>query len=57
MKEQKRVVIYISEETHRKLKSKLALMGETVSGWFRKQVKELLINNGFLQEDEEVEVK
>ena len=42
MKKQKRIVIYISEEQYRKLRSKLILLGKTVSGWFREVVKEFL---------------
>lgn len=32
----KRVTVYISDEDYRKLKSKLALQGLTISEWFRK---------------------
>lgn len=42
MSKQKRVVVYIDEEQHRKLKAKLALLGESLSGWFRKVVRDFL---------------
>jgi len=45
MHEQRRVVVYIPEEQYFKLKSKLALRGSSVSGWFRDQVKSLLSVN------------
>ncbi len=38
---QKRVVVYIPENDYQKLRAKLILLGETVSGWFRKKVQEL----------------
>jgi len=34
----KRIVIYIPDEDHKKLKSKLALLGESISGWLRKVI-------------------
>ena len=42
MKKQKRVVVYIPEDDYRTLRSKLILLGKTVSGWFREIVKEFL---------------
>lgn len=42
MKTQKRVVIYIPEEDYRRLRSKLILIGKTVSEWFRQLVKSFL---------------
>lgn len=39
---QKRVVVYLPEDEHRRLRSKLASLGKTVSGWFREVVKALL---------------
>lgn len=39
---QKRVVIYMNEDEHKKVKSKLALMGLSVSEWFRRLVKEFV---------------
>jgi len=41
---QERVVIYIPKEQYQQLRSKLILIGKTVSGWFREKVKELLSN-------------
>ena len=42
MKEQKRVTVYMDEEKHRRAKSKLALLGKTLSGWIRELVDKLL---------------
>lgn len=42
MKNQKRVVIYMDESDHKRLRSKLILLGETVSGWLRKVIKKFL---------------
>lgn len=39
---QKRVVIYMNAGRHKRLKAALALLGKTVSGWFRQAVKDLL---------------
>lgn len=39
---QKRVVVYIPEEDYRRLRSKLILMGQTVSEWVRNLIKEFL---------------
>lgn len=40
--EQKRVVVYIPDQDHRQLRSKLALKGLSVSEWVRTAVKEYL---------------
>ena len=42
MIKQKRVVIYVPEEDYRQLRSKLILIGSTVSAWFRKIIREFL---------------
>lgn len=39
---QKKVVVYLPEEDYKNLRIKLLQMGETVSGWFRKVVRDLL---------------
>lgn len=44
MKNQKRVVVYLDEDDYKKLRSKLILLGMTVSGWFRKVIKQFLEN-------------
>jgi hypothetical protein len=44
MIKQKRIVVYIPEDSYRLLRSKLILMGKTVSSWFRELVQELLEN-------------
>lgn len=46
MKKQKRVTVYIPEEDYNNLRSKLILLGKTVSGWFRETVKK------FMQEEQ-----
>jgi hypothetical protein len=38
----KRVVVYIPEEDYKNLRSKLILLGKTVSGWIRKIIKDFL---------------
>lgn len=38
----KRVTVYLSEDEHRQLRAKLILLGKTVSGWFREQIKKFL---------------
>lgn len=38
----KRVVVYIEEQQYRKLKSKLALLGLSVSAWVREKIDEFL---------------
>lgn len=40
----KRVVVYVSEEQHRQLRSKLALEGGSVSSWVRDQIEKFLEN-------------
>lgn len=42
MNKHKRVVVYIPEKDYIDLRSKLILMGQTVSGWFRNIIKEFL---------------
>jgi hypothetical protein len=39
---QKRVTVYIPEKEHKLLRSKLALIGQTVSGWVRENIKKFL---------------
>lgn len=41
-KKTERVSVYIAREDYNKLQSKLRLTGSTVSGWFRKIVKEFI---------------
>lgn len=36
----KRIVAWVSEEEHRKLKAKLALKGRTVADWLRSKIKQ-----------------
>lgn len=36
---QKRLVVYIDEDDHKKLKSKLALLGKDISSWIREIIK------------------
>tara|TARA_R110000803_G_scaffold177937_1_gene240347 strand:- start:339 stop:485 length:147 start_codon:yes stop_codon:yes gene_type:complete len=36
----KKVVVYIDNDLHLKLKGRLSSLGQTVSGWFRKLAKE-----------------
>lgn len=36
----KRFVIYVPEDQHRLLRSKLALKGKTVADWFRQKTQE-----------------
>lgn len=43
--EMKRVTVYLSPEEHKTLKSKLVMLEETVSGWFRKQITKFLKEN------------
>ena len=38
----KRVVVYIPEEDYKTLRAKLIMLGETVSGWLRKIIKQFL---------------
>lgn len=38
----KRVTVYIDEEDYRKLRAKLILLGLTVSGWFRKIIRDFI---------------
>ena len=38
----KRVVLYIEDKEYAKLRSKLILIGKTVSGWFRELVNDFL---------------
>ena len=38
----KRAVVYIDEKEYKELKSKLALLGKSVSGWFREVVKKMI---------------
>ena len=42
----KRVVVYLGEKDYTQLRIKLLLLGETVSSWFRKVVKDFLNGNG-----------
>ena len=42
MKNMKRLVVYIPEEDHKKLKAKLALMGNTITNWIRVSIKKFL---------------
>ena len=42
MIKQRRVVVYIPDEQHKKLKSVLALTGQNISAWFRSMVKILI---------------
>lgn len=42
MNNHKRVVVYIPEEDYKTLRSKLILMGKTVSGWMRKVIKDFI---------------
>lgn len=35
----RRVVVYVESDDYKKLKSKLALAGQSVSGWFREVTK------------------
>lgn len=42
MRKQKRVVVYLPEDDYLKLRSKLILVGQTVSGWVRELIKEFL---------------
>ncbi len=39
---QHRLVVYLPEDDYRKLRAKLAMIGQTVSGWLRKTIKEFL---------------
>ena len=41
----KRVVVYLNEGEYTQLRIKLLLLGETVSSWFRKVVKDFLSKN------------
>lgn len=41
-KAQKRVVVYISEEKHRKLHAKLILEGKSISTWIRAKIDKFL---------------
>ncbi|MFX1516897.1 MAG: hypothetical protein ACFFC6_11340 [Promethearchaeota archaeon] len=41
-KEYKRKSVYVLEEDHKKLRSKLALAGKSVSEWFRELTKKFL---------------
>lgn len=38
----KRIVVYLDEQIHRRLKAILALRGSTVSDWFRKMAQKIL---------------
>ena len=38
----KRVVVYVPERDYTELRAKLILVGETVSSWFRKLIKDFL---------------
>jgi hypothetical protein len=42
MIKQKRVVIYITDQEHKMLKARLALIGKTVSGWAREAIRRFL---------------
>ncbi len=42
MKKQKRITLYVPEDEYRELKSQLALLGKTVSGWFREAIRKFL---------------
>lgn len=42
MKPQRRVVVYIPEDDYKKLRAKLILLGQSVSGWFRVIIKNFL---------------
>lgn len=39
---QQRITVYLPKEEHKKLKAKLALLGISVSAWFRRLVKKEL---------------
>jgi len=41
----KRVVVYLPERDYVELRSKLILLGETVSSWVRKIIKDFLAKN------------
>jgi len=38
----KRVVVYIPKQDYNELRAKLILLGESVSSWFRKIIKDFL---------------
>jgi len=38
----KRVVVYVDAEEHKQLKARLALLGQSVSGWFRDKMKAII---------------
>lgn len=40
--EQQRITLYVPKEQHKQLKAKLALMGISISEWFRRLVKKEL---------------
>jgi predicted DNA-binding protein len=42
MNKQKRVVVYLPEDSYRSLRAKLVLLGKTVSGWVREIIKSFL---------------
>jgi hypothetical protein len=42
MENRTRVVVYVTQVQHQRLKSKLALLNQSLSGWFRKHVEEEL---------------
>lgn len=37
-----RVSLFVNKEDYRRLKAKLALMGKSISGWFREIIKEFI---------------
>lgn len=41
-KKTRKVVVYIPEEHHKRLKSRLALLGQSVSEWVRDKIKVFL---------------
>lgn len=42
-KKMKRIVLYVFEEDYILMRSKLILLGLTVSEWFRKKIRQFLI--------------
>jgi hypothetical protein len=54
-----RVVVYVPQDAHRKLKSKLALLNQSMSDWFRQHVEEELKSGekNFLKKNPEKDVE
>lgn len=43
-RKQKRIVVWIPEDEHNQLKSKLSLVGQNISSWIRKEINKFLRN-------------